>query len=551
MSRRATRRKEAGQGSIEYVAILAIIALIVSVLGLDPAGDIDDEFEDEVCRIITGGQSDQCDRDGDGVPDGQDDDDGDGDGDGDQPQRPPAEPINRDRWNQIPCPVARDGSFRGFDLFLPRFIVGANSASESIEQVGPDRFRVTIVGEGRAGVGVFTGDPPGTRTQGGDRRPATGFNGLGAITIGGRTASTYEFGSREEAERYLEERRGGWRGYAAGLTGVNGNMVETLWRDGRRLAGDLWDRANGREPEPNPEPLPRFYTMGVNARASMAAGWNQGRVGGVEGDLSGTFDEALTLDMGDRLTPPQSEDPRRLIHTVSAEGGVLGQLFPPQPVGIGRVPIPAAGGQYGGDKAYRYRYITDNQGNPLRLILIEETSRNIGISVRSGVTGQNRRSGIYRGGNIAPEGRVTETTVREVHLDLTVPENRRAFDQVFLTQGPLAHPQWNALTDQRRLEQFQQRVAADGLIAEFRHEGMSGEINIGWAASAGRYSRQLGIFPKAGASSRDLVEARYVDMRQDDPQWAPLRSCTEPSTGDLSGSTPSTGGSGNRPPGTP
>jgi hypothetical protein len=144
---------------------------------------------------------------------------------------------------------------------------------------------------------------------------------------------------------------------------------------------------------------------------------------------------------------------------------------------------------------------------------------------------------------------LSDVNVREVHLDLTVPENRAAFERVFLTTGPLAHPKTWAMTDGGAMAGFVQRVEEDGLVAEFEYDAMSGELGGGFARYPGSRRGMWGIFPKTGASERDLREARYMDMRQDDPRFQPLRSCTEPSTGQISGGSPNTGGG--RPPGSP
>ena len=71
MSRaRHAAHDEGGQGVLDFLAALVLIALIVSALGLAaPPDDIADGLEDAICRIITLGKD--CDTDGDGIPDGE------------------------------------------------------------------------------------------------------------------------------------------------------------------------------------------------------------------------------------------------------------------------------------------------------------------------------------------------------------------------------------------------------------------------------------------------------------------------------------------------
>ena len=56
-----------------------------------------------------------------------------------------------------------------------------------------------------------------------------------------------------------------------------------------------------------------------------------------------------------------------------------------------------------------------------------------------------------------------------------------------------------------------------------------------------------GFFPSTGQNERHLTDAQFVDMRQPDPRFEPLRSCTEP-TG-ASGITPPIGGTPRSPSG--
>ncbi|MEV8367894.1 hypothetical protein AB0Q34_38320, partial [Streptomyces niveus] len=88
--RRAGRRDEAGQGGVEYVAMIGVVAAVIgAIVALTVPTDTAVGLQDAVCRIVNaadGGEG--CDSGG-----GGEDDDGGGDGDGDIPEGPPGDPF--------------------------------------------------------------------------------------------------------------------------------------------------------------------------------------------------------------------------------------------------------------------------------------------------------------------------------------------------------------------------------------------------------------------------------------------------------------------------
>ncbi|MFC9745013.1 hypothetical protein [Streptomyces niveus] len=88
--RRAGRRDETGQGGVEYVAMIGVVAAVIgAIVALTVPTDTAVGLQDAVCRIVNaadGGEG--CDSGGDG-----EDDDGGGGGDGDIPEGPPGDPF--------------------------------------------------------------------------------------------------------------------------------------------------------------------------------------------------------------------------------------------------------------------------------------------------------------------------------------------------------------------------------------------------------------------------------------------------------------------------
>jgi hypothetical protein len=123
--------------------------------------------------------------------------------------------------------------------------------------------------------------------------------------------------------------------------------------------------------------------------------------------------------------------------------------------------------------------------------------------------------------------------VQETYLDLTVPENRRAFEQVFEVDGPFARPRPRAVTTEReRLDALGRRLDADGLVALFDYDVRATTVG----ANAGGNpttppSRQSMVFGQDAGTRRDLRDARYLDRRGDMSRFLPLPSCTEPTAG--------------------
>jgi hypothetical protein len=317
----------------------------------------------------------------------------------------------------------------------------------------------------------------------------------------------------------------------------------------------------GEDPPP-PPPKPRFYTMAINPRAQGSGGYNTGRYGGVGVSGGVTLDEALTL-----LDDP---DQNLWIHSASVDVGAGGTLhLPPLLFGEQRQgrrpprfpgpwPSPSINGGAAIDVGLRYRYIS-REGEPVRLVLVyEQTFSRLG-GAGAGFR-DNPGGDRYRGGGGSVAARTTETVVREAHLDLTIPENREAFQRLFVTLGPTAHPDpamiARFLTSGADLAEPASDIAAliqrfdeDGAFAQFQYEGSGFEGSLGFAnypGQAGGGRRGMwGVFPSTGESERHLIDAQFMDNRQDNPEYAPLRSCTEPSSGN--GITPNTG-SNPRPP---
>ncbi|MFC8081054.1 hypothetical protein ACFUN8_36605, partial [Streptomyces sp. NPDC057307] len=88
----ARRRGETGQGGVEYVAVIGVVAAIIgAILALTVPNDTAVGLQDAVCRIVNAGDGGEgCDSGDGGEGDG--DDGGGGGGDG-TPEAPPDDPF--------------------------------------------------------------------------------------------------------------------------------------------------------------------------------------------------------------------------------------------------------------------------------------------------------------------------------------------------------------------------------------------------------------------------------------------------------------------------
>jgi len=448
-----------------------------------------------------------------------------------------------DRGLEIACPVDIRFTTQSYDMFLPRMFTIAGSRGAQVQQVGPDRFRVSINTENRAGMGTLEGDGPGSRTNEPKPRPKEGLRtgrwGQVTGTVGARALSTYEFESRQEAEDYLDRRHGSaFEGWAGAFNGLPGLVVEDLARRGRGLYNRLWGR-----PPPAPEPELRWTTYGLNARLQGSLGYNGGRASAFEAASGGTLDGTLTFDRGDELMPPpDGKDPRAWIQSGSVEGGVGGMYYPPQSLDRRAPLVPWFGGGVGLGGGLSFRYVSAHDGTPLRLIFITERAADAVGKLGGGRSDQYvDKDG--KGGNHGAGGdvnvRLIDLQVGEYHLELTDPENLAAFDGVFSRVAPhVVMPPSPRMADTAD-DQRDQRIAAladrfqrHGTVARFDFDATGRALGAGAVdARPGGRAKMIGLLAGSLEGHRELQEATFIDNAVPDAQWRALPSCTMPSTG--------------------
>lgn len=172
----------------------------------------------------------------------------------------------------------------------------------------------------------------------------------------------------------------------------------------------------------------------------------------------------------------------------------------------------------GGGKQWSYTVDYDRDGNPTKLTLETESRSGFGM----GIDGSVKKGSTSVSGNAG--GKYQEVEVDQTILDLTVPENREAFDALFMTYGvgvgdhQARVSQLSPFTTPgdflERAGTLQDRINADAFNVRYVYEGS------GSGLSAGGNSQRDGIdFAVAGVSWEDssstlqLVEATAHDFR--------------------------------------
>ena len=172
----------------------------------------------------------------------------------------------------------------------------------------------------------------------------------------------------------------------------------------------------------------------------------------------------------------------------------------------------------GGGRQWSYTVDYDRDGNPAKVTFETESRSGFGM----GIDGTVKKGGASASGNAGAKHQ--EVQVDQTILDLTVPENREAFDDLFMTYG-VGVGDHQARVSQisllatpgeflARAQTLQDRITTDGFNVRYVYEGS------GSGLSAGGNSQRDGIdFAVAGVSWEDssatlqLVEATAHDFR--------------------------------------
>jgi hypothetical protein len=202
------RRDDTGAGTVDYVGMVTVAAVVAVAVGLAAMSvQPSNAVIQAICKVVSFGQGDCGD----------------------------SRPTLADRKPSQPCVIASNSSTNVLRAGVA--VIGQGSERWLIEELGDGRFRMSrATGEG---VGVTTGvgfDVTGTYND-----QDYGFS-LGAeanALLVDETGEVYYADSREQAEKFLNERR-----WDQGLDGTVGDSGPVRW---------LADKIRGEDPLPEPD----------------------------------------------------------------------------------------------------------------------------------------------------------------------------------------------------------------------------------------------------------------------------------------------------------
>jgi hypothetical protein len=441
-------RGSAGAGALEYVGLLAAVAVIVAAVAVVPIAEPARAAVDRAVCLFLGGAD--C-------------------GAGQQAVALPK------------CETSGDSRK-----------IGASVTAFSVKVGRDDTYSITRFGDGTAR--VSTGDVGSAGLAAGVGAGAdVAFNDDGTLRGGGRaevsaTATAglqlkYDFADAAEAQSWADANR---NVFTQSLNFAGGPLA-----DG---AEQLWNAVD----DGRPTPTAIAFQVGAAARFTAAGGWG----GLAGGNAAGTASVTGTVEQN--LKDGTSS------FTTDAELGAEGQAV-----------LAMAQGNAKGTWKSGYTVTYDNQGRPtgLQITQAQASQAAIGMSTKTlGLGGDGTVSSVGWDFDISEWGGETRTTA---HLDLTVPANRAAFDEVFVLAGPAAVLRPDAMTS-GGAESLARRLEADGLVTTALYAVDSGGGGIQLGGSAGV---KFGVDVGADTQSRRLLDASYRTGRERSAGTRPLSTC--------------------------
>ncbi len=186
----------------------------------------------------------------------------------------------------------------------------------------------------------------------------------------------------------------------------------------------------------------------------------------------------------------------------------------------------------GGGKQWSYTVEYDKDGEPTRLTVATESrgSMSIGLTGKAGEL--TSASGV---GSVSS----SDISVNQTMLDLTVPENREAFDGLFTTYGVGVGDHqarvsqmmlWpgNLTTMSERMAALQDRFVTDGLNVQYVYEGSGSGLSASGAVKEDGIDMAVaGVSWENSSETRRLESAVAYDFRQGGAEVPLASGCGE------------------------
>lgn len=492
------QRSERGAASLEYAGILFVVIALVGGVGanITPVGE---QIKAKICEAVGATCPTQ-----------------------DQEQRA----------NDLPtCVVSREERTLGY---------GGNVRVININRTDGDN--VTVNADGSASFTTTQGSAAGVGISGKKLKEGSSADPSvdAKIQVTGDVTYVYnvpeEWGGGERATQFRDDRNGTLDRYGRLIVGpaattidegLNrvGNALGGLGRGINKLVTGNEESAEDREAREAEESLNEAdaikASLGIQGSAggSIKAGESAEFSASGKGSLKGEVTIPLNTSGPDAATATFNA-------TVNGEGEVAALLgIPADDIqGLDAIP-PFLNLAVGGGKKFSYTVAYDEDGNPTKLTMQIDTQTAFTGGVK-GKAGSGNVTG--KGGASANVGSLT---TQQTILDLTVPENREAFDAVFATYGTgvaghqarvstpksLLSPAYTLATLNEHIDAFnqlQQRFEQDAFVVDYEYETDGSGLTAGGSAKEDGVDLAVaGVTWENSSKSTELVSATARDNR--------------------------------------
>jgi hypothetical protein len=492
------RASDAGAASVEYTGMIFVVVLIVGsiVLGATPIGGA---IKSKICLAV--GAS--C-----------------------------ASVTSQERFAALTkCVVRRDDRNLGY---------GGNIRIYNVDRKDGDR--VTVNSDGSASVLLSQSVAGGvgltgkTVTKGGKD---TKLSVDAKIQLVGDVAYVYNvpkaWGGEETAKSILDDKAGTldrygnlilgpWATSAMEGVGKAADGVGNAWRWGLDTLGIDEESDDERAARERGEALSQADAIRVSVGLQGSAGVSVD-AGIAKASATGTASAKGTVQVS---LNGSGEDKAgsSFTATVDLKGTLEGVMGVPGDGRPGQAPSadipPFLSGALVGGALWSYKVDYDAAGNPSKLTMTTETSGQLQGGIKPPKVGLPGGAGTSVSGKAS--GSVGSADVEEVVLDLTTPENRAAFDDLFLTYGigvgdhraqvtALKLDEWSDLMS--HADALSDRLMQDALVTRFNYDLYGTNVGAGGQAKpSGADFVVAGISWEDSSLTRKLTSATAYDMAQ-------------------------------------
>lgn len=402
-----------------------------------------------------------------------------------------------ERASEVKCMTDRQN--RQFGYNVTAFSVRADrSLNDRLSVYGGDApSTVTLYEGGGAGVEGMVG-----------RKKA--LEASGHVSLLGEVGYQYEFDGEEGARDFLEARRGGLERYAE-LAIPGSTSLQSGLDFLRREVGPALGCESCASDERVPDKL--VAKVGVRAQGNVSA--DSGHVGGAA---------QATLSETGTVTHDVETGARTFQVGLKGNGVVAGGLESNQ------LPVELKG-MLGGTASGSLKVKFDASGEPQTLVTTTKTGYSYGAE--GGANAEALEAPDVNDLSVSEQrGRLD---VKEARLDLTVPENRAAFEEVFQPVGETMVVPKSQSPDSYmdNVQGLADRYAEDGLFVRSTYDrdvsGDSADVKgvdgVGGRGIKGGEGLTFGAGGQDDTTVLSLREAEVMDRRNPGTSWQPLPSC--------------------------